>query len=538
MRHMQFAVVTAALWLCSSHVYSQSDFKLYNEARKLTHEKKWDRAIRSYEEITRLYPDSRYVDDAGFWKAYALEKDEKWEMAFDAYQELINKYPQSSWADDALIHQIVIAEWFYNQGMKESLTFLTAALNNPDKDVRYQAALSLGKLGEKSAIPTLREIAQNGDADLKIVADRLLQRIESLPASTAVNTVIPSDIEILHNAKSQGGLTNADTKSEWDGMFFKTKRFKQYEQLNKKGDTWTEFELIRYGLWHILPETAFDDFFQLTDDFDQKEWLRKFWIKWDPSPTTPENERKDEFMRRIHYAHSNFGEEWDGWQMKYLTAQYLRPGWTMAPWDCRGEIYIKFGEPDYRDRSISFQKELWTYYRFNFDIILSNHITNIFGNAIDPGPLSKITYKWSIGQFESDVVYKNDFKFNVYNNVHPMKNLKLNIDVLPSDSTLKVISISYLLSGNELKFKQIDGKFHATYHYSYVVLDEDFNEVLAGENDQTIITEKENDTKAKDNFKNEIELHLNSGYYTLALRIQDINSDRLGIFLQDLNVQQ
>ncbi|MBN2008617.1 GWxTD domain-containing protein [candidate division KSB1 bacterium] len=535
MRTVKIAVIAMVLTLWAGHVHSQNDFKLYNEARKLTHEKKWNEAIKSCDEIFKKFPDSRYTDDAHFWKAYALEKEEKWETAFDAYKELIRKFPQSPWVDDALIHQIVIAERFYNQGFKESLTFLKSALDHPDKDVRYQAAISLGKLGEKAAIPTLKEIANNGDEDLQIVAKRLLTKIESLPeAQTGDHT----DIEVLQNAKSQGGLSDKESESKWDGLFFKSNRYQQYIELNKKGADWTELELIRYGLWHILPEGPFTDFFQLTNEFDQKEWLRKFWKKWDPTPTTPENERKDEFMQRIKYAHENFGEEWNGWQTEYLTSQYLRPGWTMAPWDCRGEMYIKYGEPDFRDRNFAFKKELWSYYRDNFDVILHDHMTNIFGNAIKPGPLSRITYKWSIGQFDSDIAFKKEFRYNVYQSVHPMKNFKLSIDIPESDSTLKDVHISYLVSGDELKFNKIDGKYRAKYLQRYTVLNEDLNEVTSGEKEYVLITDSKSDTKGKHNFKSDIDLQLSPGYYTLAIRIEDVNSDRLGIFLQDLNVQQ
>ena len=58
--------------------------------------------------------------------------------------------------------------------------------------------------------------------------------------------------------------------------------------------------------------------------------LRRFWIERDPTPTTPRNERLEEHWRRIVYAREHF-----------LYAK-LPPLGT----DERGQVYVKFGEPE------------------------------------------------------------------------------------------------------------------------------------------------------------------------------------------------
>lgn len=72
-----------------------------------------------------------------------------------------------------------------------------------------------------------------------------------------------------------------------------------------------------------------------------------FWKRRDPDPSTPENERRDEAVRRVRYANSHF------------TAS--QPGWRTA----RGRIYIQLGAPEridaLRNPSAVDRMERWTY---------------------------------------------------------------------------------------------------------------------------------------------------------------------------------
>ncbi len=66
---------------------------------------------------------------------------------------------------------------------------------------------------------------------------------------------------------------------------------------------------------------------------EQEAFLRRFWNGRDPDLSTPINERLLEHYRRVWYARQTFsgGRE---------------------PWDRRGEVYVRFGEPDHRARSL------------------------------------------------------------------------------------------------------------------------------------------------------------------------------------------
>ena len=72
--------------------------------------------------------------------------------------------------------------------------------------------------------------------------------------------------------------------------------------------------------------------FEQTPLSDRPVFLDSFWSDRDPDLTTAANERRLEHYRRVWYARQNFSE-------------------GKQPWDQRGEVYIRFGEPDHRSRS-------------------------------------------------------------------------------------------------------------------------------------------------------------------------------------------
>ena len=72
--------------------------------------------------------------------------------------------------------------------------------------------------------------------------------------------------------------------------------------------------------------------FEQTPLSDRPVFLDSFWSDRDPDLTTAANERQLEHYRRVWYAMQNFSE-------------------GKQPWDQRGEVYIRFGEPDHRSRS-------------------------------------------------------------------------------------------------------------------------------------------------------------------------------------------
>ncbi len=64
------------------------------------------------------------------------------------------------------------------------------------------------------------------------------------------------------------------------------------------------------------------------------ELVNRFWDRLDSTPLTSINERRLEHYRRVWYARERYS-------------------WARTPWDTRGDIYIRYGEPDFAGVSSS-----------------------------------------------------------------------------------------------------------------------------------------------------------------------------------------
>ena len=72
--------------------------------------------------------------------------------------------------------------------------------------------------------------------------------------------------------------------------------------------------------------------YEQTPDTEKSEFLKQFWTRRDLDLLTEVNERLFEHYRRVWYALQHFGL-------------------GKKPWDVRGDIYIRYGDPDHRARS-------------------------------------------------------------------------------------------------------------------------------------------------------------------------------------------
>ncbi len=67
-------------------------------------------------------------------------------------------------------------------------------------------------------------------------------------------------------------------------------------------------------------------------DAEKQDFIDRFWMQKDLDPTTAVNERLQEHYQRV-----------------WMVRQYFAG--SAYPWDRRGEVYLRYGEPDYRSRS-------------------------------------------------------------------------------------------------------------------------------------------------------------------------------------------
>lgn len=127
------------------------------------------------------------------------------------------------------------------------------------------------------------------------------------------------------------------------GYLFPQKKFKESE-LPQKYQEW--LNLVAYI---ILPQEK-EIFLQLDNDRDRDLFIEAFWRQRDPTPGTPENEYKDEHIRRFNHANKFFGRS------------TTREGWRTD----MGRIYIILGEPVSIERFESsgfiVPCQAWSYY--------------------------------------------------------------------------------------------------------------------------------------------------------------------------------
>lgn len=129
------------------------------------------------------------------------------------------------------------------------------------------------------------------------------------------------------------------------------------------------------GLQYLLNAHQIRQLLSLPGDEERREWIERFWRINDPTPTTPENEMRTEHLVRVGLAADYFpGKQWPGW-------------------DKRGEVFVRYGLPDFRGKvwgEVTVRRyyppgELWYYRRH--DMLVSFQQSGANGEykyAIDP----------------------------------------------------------------------------------------------------------------------------------------------------------
>ncbi len=115
-------------------------------------------------------------------------------------------------------------------------------------------------------------------------------------------------------------------------------------QLPEDPRSWLEDEVA-----YIITDRERDTFRTLETADERRAFIEAFWRRRDPVPATPQNELKDEHLRRLEHADRNFREI------------ASRPGRKTD----RGRMYVILGEPKNRERFDNerelFTSELWFY---------------------------------------------------------------------------------------------------------------------------------------------------------------------------------
>jgi len=161
-----------------------ADEKLFQDAKILLFDEKWDAARQKLDEILREYPSSALIHQAHFYKAKCLAKQGGHPSeALDAYEAyLAGRDRDPSLAEEADTSVIDLASELYARGDKSSVAKIVDRLGSANRVVRYYAAFKLSSVADKSAsekaVPVLRRIVEEErDADLRDRARVALLRI-------------------------------------------------------------------------------------------------------------------------------------------------------------------------------------------------------------------------------------------------------------------------------------------------------------------------------------------------------------------------
>ena len=112
---------------------------------------------------------------------------------------------------------------------------------------------------------------------------------------------------------------------------------------------------VKYQDWlklikYIIHSKELDVFMQLTNNRERDIFVESFWELRDPTPGTPQNEKKDEMLERFEYANYRLG------------SGSGRAGWMTD----QGRIYMILGAPISIERNPSSREiqpnEIWSYY--------------------------------------------------------------------------------------------------------------------------------------------------------------------------------
>ncbi len=182
------AGVLIGLWLGAAALQAAPqagpDEKLFQDAKLLIFDKKWEAALDKLEVLRADYPKSPYAAQAVFYRAECLSSLEGREReALQAYKDYIKlAEANASLVEESEGSIIELAFSLYGKGDRSVLREITTRLDHPNKVVRYYAAYKLSLVADKSeaarAVPVLKDIiATEKDPELKDRARIALLRV-------------------------------------------------------------------------------------------------------------------------------------------------------------------------------------------------------------------------------------------------------------------------------------------------------------------------------------------------------------------------
>ncbi len=347
-----------------------------------------------------------------------------------------------------------------------------------------------------------------------------------------------------------------------------------------------------YGTQYLMNPYQALQYLSLPTRAERNEWLTRFWIDLDPTPATPENERKIEHEKRVALARKLFGME------------------KVPGWDKRGETLIRFGLPSTREKvfaDVGFYRfippsEVW-YYE-SLDMLVHLQDFNLKGEYIyaiehygrsareeqdryaqlntlmEYGVFQNIyAYEYMdldemkdivdfnpddidyiadpdvrmysprdlISQFEQEKVERSANNFYKYMKEHPLVysfevgarllNFVFDISTFKADDGRLRTEINFEIPTSELRFIRSGGMLRAGILLDVLARDIDFEEIVSGADSINAARAGEGDSGIPSHIPGQIVLELEPGYYRLGIEATDVNSSRRGVAKTNLELE-
>lgn len=512
---------------------------LLKRARKDIARQRWQKALQELQRIETEFSASGVADEALFWRGYIHEKQDRHLQAYQMYSDLQRRFPASARLDDAAAHQIRIAQGLYLSGKVQYKQLLLDFLQHPDRRLREEAALSLAELGDDSGEKLVQAAAQSDDPWIAERAARALISMQAGPVPAQPDD--PRTQSAMLNFRVSTGTAPVKLKKKsWrdEFMLYRTPRYRLYEKMYQRyfaaDSEWSKGELLDYGLFHIVPQNDFNLYIELRDPYDKREWLRTFWKQHDPTPTTKKNEFREEFERRVIAARAEYGEEWNNRNFRALRNQYLRRGWSWSPWDGRGDLVVKLGEPEFID-NVAFHRDIWYYFDYGVSFGVKRYVTNLYYNGIYPD--GGLAFRHVSGPAEIEVEYINMQKmyFTAEKDRKSLKKLDMKATMGGDDS----LRVTYSFPAGQLHpSRRNDSRWQAGYLWRCVVFDADYREVARQEDTVRYEFPDKSQWKSRKIIADGITFLLPKGGYRIALRVEDLHSRKRGIVTQRVEAEE
>jgi len=187
---MRKSVTTIIIIFCVSFVlqaYGQisPDVKLFQDAKILIFDKKWEEAQEKLEELIENYPESPWHSQAVFYLGKCLQEQPGEEVkALEVYKDYIRLDEHNEQlVEESEVSIIELSFKLFDKGKKSYVKEIEKRLSSPNRVIKYMAAFKLSRARDKKTakkgLPVLMEILEEErDDELKDRAKIAVLRVD------------------------------------------------------------------------------------------------------------------------------------------------------------------------------------------------------------------------------------------------------------------------------------------------------------------------------------------------------------------------